>query len=185
MPNQEKILVVVHPGSALGSADSNLGGYEARAGRDALQYAFDRWDGPVLVIHGELSDEMPSYPIFERAFKGMLARAKVSKYRCEEVRGDDQDAHNQEWAVARWVKDQKLAPSLARFEVTGAWYNEQTGEGCVGSVIKRLRKLGFDATVDANSALCEIEATDDGDDQDDDSEVPLEMSSPRTRSPKA
>jgi hypothetical protein len=163
--DQEKILVVVHPGSALGSADSNLGGFEARAGRDALQYAFENWDGPVLVIHGELSDEFPSYPIFDRFLKEMIARSRAAGHRCEEVQGDDMSNHNQEKAITKWVKDQGLTPETACFEVTGAWYNEDGG-GCVGSVLKRLRKLGYTAEVDSNSALCEIDSDMDDDDEE-------------------
>ena len=68
------ILVLVHPGSACGSADMNLGKFEARAARAELAYELDYWHGTLLVIDGELSDELPWYPQLDRAITECLAR---------------------------------------------------------------------------------------------------------------
>lgn len=160
MSYREKVLVVVHPGSALGSADSNLGGFAARAGRDALQWAFDHWEGSVVVIHGNLSDDLPYYPEFRASLIGMLARAKAAGNRSDEIQGDDRAIHNQEAAISQWVVEQKLTPGNTEFELTGAWYNGGThfvgkDYGCVGSVLERLLKMGFLASVDERSVLDE------------------------------
>jgi hypothetical protein len=63
----QKLLVIVHPGSACGSADFNLGKFEARAARDTLRGAIEDWEGGVIVIDGELSDELEHVPSLARA----------------------------------------------------------------------------------------------------------------------
>ncbi len=41
----ERVLVVVHPGSACGSANFNIGQFEARSAREELADELTRWDG--------------------------------------------------------------------------------------------------------------------------------------------
>lgn len=69
-----RVLVLVHPGSACGSANFNIGKFEARAARDALCSELDNWRGDVLVIDGELSDELEFYPSFDLAIRDCLQR---------------------------------------------------------------------------------------------------------------
>lgn len=159
--DREEILVVVHPGSALGSADMNLGGFDARAGRDALQWGFDHWEGGVVVIHGDFSDELPHYLRFQTALLGVLARARAAGLTSDEILGDDGGAveHNQEAAITRWVSDHQIVPGAVTFRVTGAWYHPEDGSGCVGSVINRLRLLGHTAIV--HDSVLEMEMDDE------------------------
>lgn len=85
MNEQRSCLVVVHPGSALGSANMNLGKFEARAARAALAFALEQWEGDVVVIHGEMSDELPYYPRLQEAIQGVLERNRASGHHASEV----------------------------------------------------------------------------------------------------
>lgn len=153
----QEILVMVHIGSALGSADYNLGKFEARAARDELAFQLSTWNGHLLVIHGELSDELPDYPELQEALNEALARNRAAGYRAEEMQGCDNGTpdseHNQESAVEAWVTQHAWDKSDTAFEVSGAWYHPEEEGGCVGSVIDRLRELGYQANV----SYCAVE----------------------------
>lgn len=127
----------------------NLGGFDARAGRDALMWGFDHWEGDVVVIHGELSDELPHYPAFQSSLTALLDRSRQAGFRGDEILGDDGGAseENQEMAIARWVSEHHIDPKTSAFQVTGAWYYPEDSSGCVGSVIDQLRLLGYSAEV--------------------------------------
>jgi hypothetical protein len=147
-PAHEHILVVVHPGSACGSANENLGRAKADEYRDELTFLFEQWEGPVLVIDGALSDELPYYGPYGRALNDLVARAQAQGKLGLRVQGDDAELeHNQEWAIAEQVRLQGWTPATHRFTVTGAWFEVPTGDGCVGSVIQALRAQQFQAYV--------------------------------------
>jgi hypothetical protein len=75
----EKILVIVHPGSACGSADFNYGSRSAAdAERNGLIHEWNNWQGGAIVIDGELSDELPDYPELNAALTGVVDRAKAA-----------------------------------------------------------------------------------------------------------
>lgn len=161
MNEQRSCLVVVHPGSALGSANMNLGKFEARAARAALAFALEQWEGDVVVIHGEMSDELPYYPRLQEAIQGVLERNRASGHHASEVQGDDAQAHNQEAAIDAWLVDQGIIPGAMKFCVTGAWYHPEDGGGCVGSVVDRLRERGHSAEVDASAVEIDLNASED------------------------
>jgi hypothetical protein len=150
MGERNEILVVVHPGSALGSADFNLGEEEASAGRVRLMAAMDEHNGDVLIIHGNLSDELSRFPDFQAALSEMIERNTRLGNVADEVRGDDQADHNQVAAIAQWVSQQKLVPDQCEFFVTGAWYHSNSKGGCVGSVVDKLHEMGFTAHVEGS-----------------------------------
>ena len=177
----QSVLVVVHPGSALGSATSNLGGFEARAARDALAWELNHWEGPALIIHGELSDELPLYPAMEQALDDLLWRNRQAGFVTEAVRGCDNEAHNQEDAIEQWVREQAWDPATS-FVVTGAWYHPEDGSGCVGSVIDKLKSLGYTATVGESPVEMLFEEEEE-DDLDEDPEPEVEAPKPRGPSP--
>lgn len=144
-PVRQKLLVVVHPGSACGSADFNLGRYEARADREYLAQDIAAWNGPILVIDGQLSDELPHYPQLDSAIKGTLARAKANKQLSLRLYGDDDAPPHQEDTARKFIKQQKLNPAEWEIELTGAWMTEDTG--CVRGVWKVFQAAGFPAEV--------------------------------------
>jgi len=143
----QTVLVVVHPGSALGSADFNLGKFEARAARDQLAQELETWEGPLLVIHGQLSEDLPDYPRLHQAIEGAVARNKAAGFAADQVRGCDEEEHNQEAAAEAWVSSLAWNSQETEFEVSGAWYHPEDGSGCVGGVIEHLKQLGYSAHV--------------------------------------
>lgn len=147
-----QILVVVHPGSACGSANFNLGRSLADGSRDVLADEINTWRGGIVIIHGSLSDELPGYPRLKEALDGALERTRVEHLPSVEISGDDEADINQVAAIRQWAKGKpwRMAPV---FTVTGAWYHPEDGGGCVGSVVDELRRLGHPAEV-SDSAVC-------------------------------
>lgn len=140
MTPKNKILVLVHPGSACGSATSNIGRKAANEARDGLCHELRTWAGGVIVLDGELSDEFPIYPELNRNVDEALKRAKnVGKVSIRRM-ADDPDQSDE---IKRIFKDFGL--SKDSFVVTGAWYHSTDGGGCVGSVLDALREAGADA----------------------------------------
>lgn len=145
----QHVLIVVHPGSALGSADFNLGRTEATAAREALVQELDQWEGPLLIIHGELSEELYRYPQLDQALRWAQARNTQAGFPSHERDGCDENGAdaNQEAAIQAWVDEEKWDPQTTVFRVSGAWYHPEDQGGCVGSVISRLKNLGYQAEV--------------------------------------
>jgi hypothetical protein len=138
-----RILVIVHPGSACGSANFHLGKYNAQAFRDGLVDEIEAWKGGVIVLSGELDDEL-AYSWYGRlgpAIDDLLARAKAEGMPSARVKAHDPD---QIRAIKRLLKTPKnQAPE---YVVTGAWAYED-GTGCVYSVIEAIQSLDFKADV--------------------------------------
>lgn len=150
------ILVVVHPGSACGSANFNLGTQEASQARASLVDELERWAGAVVVIDGGLSDELGDYPALKNALTDALKRAHISGAMSLRVEGEDPEQEDRIQEVI-----ESMAPGLqaeAVFHVTGAWLDHQSGGGCVGGVVEKIRALGCTAVV-CDSAI-EIEPED-------------------------
>lgn len=156
----ETILVLVHPGSACGSADANLGRLEAGAARNGLIWELDHWEGGLLVIDGDFSDELPGRPLLACAIEQCLRRASDCGAFSRRVVGNDPDqvARARE-CVQELVRGGRTAAGLS-FIVTGAWYDPSDGSGCVGSVVQELKRLGCSATV-SEHAVCVEEETDE------------------------
>lgn len=152
------LLVLVHPGSACGSADFNIGKVAARCARDDLCRELDSWQGALVVIDGELSDELSDRPALQSSIDDALARAQASPFGGLRVMGSDPEQVDCIREVAlTW------GPTARERDitVTGAWFHPEDGSGCVGSVIQALRDLGFKATVSAH-AVC-LASEDDAD----------------------
>lgn len=141
----KRILVVVHPDSACGSADFNLGNDEAATDRAKLIADLNGWRGGVIILYGGLRDELSlrAYKPLQTALVSVLDRAKAS----------------QQIAISRIAIDpaqrkvmQQIIPKLAldpktRFFLTGAWFHIDDSSGCVGDVLDVLRSAGFTATL--------------------------------------
>lgn len=144
------ILVLVHPGSACGSADFNLGKADARACRDALAYELASCNAGLIVIDGELSCELSCYPVFQAAIDSALARAKAAGHVADRIMGNDPHQvllPRQLQQIRDLLQHAGGALQEHSFTVSGAWYHPEDGSGCVGAVIKKLRQLGCRAEV--------------------------------------
>src|SRR5690606_22893648 len=97
-------------GSACGSADFNLGRYDARAGRDGLLLDLAAAEGDLFVIDGALSDELESYPMFARAIDDALAAARTRGDRAERIMGSDDDEFDQVAAARELISRHALDP---------------------------------------------------------------------------
>lgn len=159
---QQEVLVIVHPGSACGSANFNIGRFEARAARDALVYALDHWTGGVIVIDGALSDELPDYPALDLAIQHALERSLANKVISHRMKGDDPDHVPR---IIEFVQGNAHELKSAVYSVSGAWSHpeENTGlmGGCVGSTVQALLKLGCTTTF--HESAVELPSLDDED----------------------
>lgn len=140
MSPTNQILVLVHPGSACGSATSNIGRQSANAARDGLCLELRTWTGGLIVLDGELSDELPSYPSLQDAINAALQRANSAGQVSIRRMANDPD---QVTEIKSIISD--LGARKALFVVTGAWYQSSDGGGCVGSVLEALRDAGCEA----------------------------------------
>lgn len=151
----QKILVVVHPGSLCGSADFNVGVDAAAKARQALIQEIQLATGAgVIVLDGDLSDELNlrQYADLDGAITRGLERAQNQGLISSRVWGDDPDQVDR---IREAVESMAPADRVREFLVTGAWYYEpdpggpdaSCGEGCVGSVVAELRRLGCTAQV--------------------------------------
>lgn len=138
------LLIVVHPGSACGSADFNLGPAEAGRAREVLAEDLDAWTGPIAVIDGDLSAELRqrSYRDLGTALEGALERAAEGGHRSLRMRGDNEEEFDQAAAAEAIVADLQLAGGGWRVELTGAWFDPERRDGCVNSVAQVLEGAG-------------------------------------------
>lgn len=188
------LLMVVHPGSACGSADMNLGRDAADTLRLDLQLLIEGWEGGVAVIDGDLSDELDenagrsAWRALGEALEQALVRASEAGHLSVRIRGDDAEAFSQEDAARHLVHTHGLAPTTA-ITLTGAWV-DMAGGGCVNSVREVLVELGFAPTV--SDAMDLDYVSDDADDLDDEEEEAEEApvvdassaKAPRARTPR-
>lgn len=151
-------LVVVHPGSCCGSADFNLGRYEASGEREYLATFLERWDGPVIVIDGGLSDELPDYPTLNAALLSALARAKDAGQASMRVYGCDEEERRHQAAATRRLIKRGVLRADVPVRLTGAWVGGDSADdtGCVNSVAKVLREAGIPWRID-DSAIRELD----------------------------
>ena len=154
MPSkQPPLLIIVHPGSACGSADMNLGNDTAEFLRLEMQGLVEGWAGGIAVIDGELSEELErhagrsSWFNWGRAIDEALARATTRGFISTRIMGDDGSAYDQQSAASDLVSQLGLSPSTIEITLTGAWI-EDDGSGCVYSVRDTLVELGFSPKVE-------------------------------------
>lgn len=146
-------LFLVHPGSMCGSARMQLGRSDADAARYAVLDRVLNHDGPLFVIDGALSDELPSHDddLINRAVR----KAVDAGYPAGRVWGCDSG----EMPGAKWsgsltgggtlvfdgqeAAATQLAPLIPAgcTLVTGAWAGSNANEGCVNSVANAIRSV--------------------------------------------
>lgn len=121
-------MVLVHPGSACGSADFNLG-HEGPTARHALAREVMAWRDDLLVVDGELSDELLVYPVMGIALESAADHKERIMFR--EV-ACDMTVDNWPEVVAR--RFEEMWPGGPHeVHVTGAWKHDD-GSGCVNAV---------------------------------------------------
>lgn len=126
-----RVLIIVHPGSACGSADFNLG-IEAAALRDAMAEEVARWDGDIHIIDGELSDELHHYARLGLAIECAIERALTTDRKVKRTMACALNDPN-------WTK--KVSADFAclwpgtrnNVLLTGAWHHAD-GSGCINAI---------------------------------------------------
>jgi len=164
---KKEVLILVHPGSACGSANFNLGKTSAASGRDGLILDLELSAGHVFVIDGEFSDEIENYEKFCAAINDALKRAHDRGDFAERIMGDDNDDFNQVAAAQTLIKRHGLSTTKHHVLLTGAWFDPDGKHGCVNSVYEVFSQLGFTVDVmdgalsldDGFDAECEDESS--------------------------
>lgn len=129
------LLVLVHPGSACGSAEMHLGREEAREGREGLIDELDAWRGGLLVVDGDFSDELecPFCRELGQAIRDALDRAAQAVFPSERIHAD---ASRSGWVGRVKYCVKRMAPSAVL--VSGVWKEK---DGCVVAVWEAVREL--------------------------------------------
>lgn len=140
--NLPPLLILVHPGSACGSADFTLGRDNARDARMDLSEKLGDWSGNLLVVDGSLSTELATWPMFGGQIKQALAAAKSSGFFSGRIFACDDETENWPEVVAAALKQAGL-PSETPVEVTGAWFFEDDTAGCVNAARDAATAAGF------------------------------------------
>lgn len=141
---KEAILIIVHPGSACGSANFNIGRTEANLAREALVMDMKSHEGPVVVVDGELSDELKHYPNLDKALREVIEVQENTGFLCSRIVADDNTEGDWPEDVAQHVAS-RFKPQ--KVNITGAWYYPDDSGGCVNAVYDALNAKGY---------LCEI-----------------------------
>lgn len=133
------LLVVVHPGSLCGSANFNLGKSQADVERERLAWHLAAWTGDILVLDGELSDELPSYPDLAEAIKAAVKKAALSGFG---ARLEAEDPCHVEICLRALLATDM--PADRPIHLTGAWYDPTPENwGCVNATMDGLLEAGF------------------------------------------
>lgn len=158
----KRAFFLVHPGSACGSANHNIGKTDARMYREAIVedlLAVD-CDETFVWVTGELDDELRDYGNLDNA----VACAAKSAGRYLKVHGYD-GAPGAGPASLEAVKQLSLSPAEDEIFVTGAWFNSENDDyGCVNDAVLALRGAGFTVRVLGSAVLeADCEERDDAD----------------------
>lgn len=151
------LLVLVHPGSACGSADFHHGRSYASAERSALADVLGGWQYDLLVVDSDLSDELVRYPTLTSAIDDALSRSSSSGHGARLMAGDEQDDYDATDWVSQ-VRDHVLQLQPARIVVTGAWHHVDDDHGCVNAVYDVLKHEGFTVDIDDSALPIDLEA---------------------------
>lgn len=153
---KQTVLILVHPGSACGSASATLGRQTAKCYREEIARDLKAHQGDVLVLDGDLSDELPQYPEFNKAIQDAVLRTKYSmrQFACDNVGVHFTVLLPEIIRASAWND-----PARFRFDITGAWYYANNESGCVNGVYEVLHELGFSCDV-LDSAVRDPEGED-------------------------
>lgn len=150
MTTDDAVLVVIHAGSACGSAEFNLGRQEARAAREDLARHIAGWHGDLVVIKTDLDDELPGTEL-GRTIDAALTRARRSGRFVRHCYGADLGSPSLDGALRRIFRPAAISRDR-KLVLTGAWL-EDGGKGCVGAAYDTLESLGYRRLDIADSVL--------------------------------
>ena len=125
----KEVLVVIHPGSACGSADFTLGHIEGAEARHALCKTIHGWLGPCIVIDNDLSSELSVYAQIGLAIDSLPEPARI--HAC---------SSKKEWLDQAYESLPEGSDKL--FLLTGAWHHPEEGSGCIDAIACRMEKEG-------------------------------------------
>lgn len=149
-------MFLVHPGSALGSATFNLGASDARGARAALANELEGWTGHLIILSGEMDDEIRDYPMFAQTIRDAKARCRNRRRIVDTRLAHDPDQSTECLSAAA----DHAIPKDARIVCTGAWASH--GEsGCVNSVHRALKNAGYTNVTISETAIYEAEDSED------------------------
>lgn len=140
------VIILVHPGSACGSADFSLGRDLAGDGRAEIMADLAACEGGLVVIDGSLSVELAEgrYASFGKAIEDALARTKAAGAPSRRIFGCDDVPPHQDEAVRAIVTSGLLDRDRHRLRMTGAWYDPSGESGCVNGVMEAFEEAGFE-----------------------------------------
>lgn len=133
MTTANKIMVLVHPGSACGSADFNIG-ISAGAMREALAAEIQAWEHDILIVRNSLCDELKHYAVLGIVLDN--AAEKPGRRVVEEHACDQTGPHWPEIVKTRFQAEWPAGPHEVL--LTGAWYDEMSENGCINAVAEML-----------------------------------------------
>lgn len=146
------VLVLVHPGSACGSLDFHHGRRMADEERGMLARRLLDWNGPLVVVDSDLSDEIVQHPGLHDAIAGALDRGRTAGHHVSRTKCDDED---DDWV--RRAVDAVLSVGSTRAIVTGAWYHADDDGGCVNAVYDGLAETGLAVDVDDSAIAIDLD----------------------------
>ena len=147
--DEDKTLIVVHPGSMMGSANQAIGRDLAQSARTALESELQNWSGNIAVLDGFLSDELTGP--FGMSIGNALQRCRSKGLYGIRTFGCDSEDPSIEQGVDALIQGLGLNPK-STVCLSGAWYDPENNEGCVNAVQEHLCNRGINATV-LDSAL--------------------------------
>lgn len=151
MEKCNNLLIVVHPGSMCGSADFNFGDKEASLAREAVMVDLITHVGDVIVLDGNLSDELTHFEDLNFAIN--YAVRSANEYGIgKRLRAEDPE-HS---SICIKYLTQLKYPLNAKVKVTGAWYYPSENSGCVFSTYAALVDAGY-----ANAVISDFSMSDE------------------------
>lgn len=108
--------------------------------RDAVATTLQSWNGDVLVLLGDLCDELDCYPQLQKAIDTAMKHSAAEGGRGVAIDAPDPD--HPEIAL-RQLKEWEVAAG-APLRLTGAWFDPTDASGCINSTHEALRNAGFD-----------------------------------------
>lgn len=132
------LLIVVHPGSMCGSANENIGRMAARHFRDSVSSDLRTWKGDLLVLDGDLSEELPNYPMFAESIDSAVRMAAGGELRLRLPADDPEHVEiGVDFVLPRYRFDNAI-------HITGAWHHfPEPHYGCVTALASALHGAGF------------------------------------------
>lgn len=127
----KEVLVVVHPGSACGSADFSMGLEAAALARYDLGRTIHQWNGDSIIISNEFHAETDTYAQIGLALQGL--RDPILIDACASREGWDEEAFQ---TIRSMPAD--------RFIITGAWHHPDQRSGCVDAIAAKMEEAGMD-----------------------------------------